>query len=81
MVGKLKEYIVKNKELDLEKLTYILYDIPKRENITDEKVLKERQRLFFKDLYNLLISKDRGPRLATFLCALDREMILRLLEV
>lgn len=81
MVDKLKEYIAKNKELDLEKLTYILYDIPKREDITDEKVLKERQRLFFKDLYNLLISKDRGPRLATFLCALDREMILRLLEV
>ena len=81
MVDKLKEYIAKNKELDLEKLTYILYDIPKREDITDEKTLKERQRLFFKDLYNLLISKDRGPRLATFLCALDREMILRLLEV
>ena len=71
----------RNKLLDLEKLTYVLYEIPKREDITDEKKLKERQRLFFKDLYNLLISKDTGPRLATFLCALDREMILKLLEV
>ena len=40
-------------------------------DITNEKI--------FKKIVDESI--DRGPRLATFLCALDREMVLKLLEV
>jgi len=81
MIRKLWEHIKEEKQLNIDDLTYVLYDIPKRKDITDEKELKERQRLFFKNLYNLLISKDRGPRLATFLCALEKEKILELLDI
>lgn len=62
---------------DLEALAY---SIPKTPNLTDLE-LKKRQRAFFKDVYNLLIGKDTGPRLGTFLWAVDREKILRLLDV
>jgi len=40
-----------------------------------------RQRAFFKDVYNLLIGKDAGPRLSTFLWAANRETVLRLLDI
>jgi len=42
---------------------------------------RARQRAFCKDVYQLLIGKDSGPRLATLLWALDREKILSLLDV
>ncbi len=60
---------------DLETLSY---KVAKREEY-DEKQLKTEQRTFFKDIYNMLISKDRGPRLGTFLWASDREVIIDLL--
>lgn len=61
---------------DIEALTY---SIPKTPDFTEFE-LKVRQRAFFKDVYNLLIGKDTGPRLSTFLWAADREKVLRLLE-
>ncbi len=81
MVRRLREDISQKVQLDIEELTYTLYEIPKREDITDEKKIKERQKNFYQNLYNLLMSKDRGPRLATFLCALEKEKILKLLEI
>lgn len=57
-----------------------LYGIPK-DPALDEKATKVAQRGFFKDVYNLLIGKDAGPRLSTFLWAIDRATVLRLLAV
>lgn len=62
---------------DLEKL---VYNIPKQPGL-DEPNLKKEQRAFFKDVYNLLIGKDTGPRLGTFLWAADRERVKKLLKM
>ena len=81
MIVRLNEYIKGNKKLNLKELTEFLYEIPKKEEEEITTAVKERQRLFFKDVYNLLISTDRGPRLATFLCALDRDKVIELLTI
>lgn len=61
---------------DLELLTY---HIPKDASLS-EVDLKKEQRIFFKDVYNLLITRDTGPRLGTFLWAIDRRKALELLN-
>jgi lysyl-tRNA synthetase, class I len=66
--------------IDPEALEPFIYSIPKDESL-DQKANATRQRAFFKDIYNLLISNDTGPRLATFLQALDREVVLKLLAI
>ncbi|HEY4473646.1 MAG TPA: lysine--tRNA ligase [Candidatus Paceibacterota bacterium] len=60
---------------DLEAL---VYEIPKEGLAGD---LKLAQRNFFKDAYTLLIGRDTGPRLGTFLWAVDRKKILDLLDI
>ena len=55
-----------------------VYAIPK-DPALNEKETKVAQRGFFKDVYNLLIGKDAGPRLSTFLWAIDRAVVLKLL--
>lgn len=60
-------------------LEEMVYSIPKDPALSD-KELKVAQRNFFKDVYTLLIGKDTGPRLSTFLWAMDRQVVLRLLE-
>ena len=64
----------------INELELLVYAIPKDTSLTD-KENSPRQRAFFKDVYNLLITADTGPRLATFLWAIDREKILSLLEI
>jgi len=81
MVKKLKDFLEKNNNPTIEELTEILYAIPREGYEDDKKQMKERQKTFFKHLYNLLISQDQGPRLATFLYAVDREEILKLLDI
>ncbi|MDR3448162.1 MAG: lysine--tRNA ligase [Alphaproteobacteria bacterium] len=58
----------------------VLYAIPKDPALGDKEI-KLAQRGFFKDVYNLLISRDAGPRLSTFLWAIDRATVLNLLAV
>ncbi len=74
-VAKLKEGVTTTEELEK-----VMYDIPKDTVLTD-KENAPRQRAFFKDIYNLLISVDTGPRLSTFLWALDRKKVLELLNM
>ncbi|HDH99153.1 MAG TPA: lysine--tRNA ligase [bacterium] len=64
----------------VEELKKILYEIPKEPGL-DPKKITLSQRAFFKDIYNLLFGKDKGPRLATFLWLADREKILKLLDI
>jgi lysyl-tRNA synthetase class 1 len=61
-------------------LNLTLYGIPK-DPALNEKETKVAQRGFFKDVYNLLIGKDAGPRLSTFLWAIDRTVVLTLLAI
>ncbi len=57
-----------------------VYAIPKDPSLS-EKETKLAQRAFFKDVYQLLITRDAGPRLSTFLWAVDRAHVLRLLTL
>ncbi len=61
-------------------LELLVYGIPKDTALSD-KENSPRQRAFFKDVYNLLIGADTGPRLATFLWAVERKKVLELLNV
>ncbi|MDO8565417.1 MAG: lysine--tRNA ligase [bacterium] len=78
-VQRLKEELEKKKGASIQDLEILVYDIPKFPDLSEEE-LKKAQRAFFKDVYNLLINKEAGPRLSTFLWAVDREQVLKLLD-
>ena len=66
----------------LDDLNAELYAIPKRvygEEHTD-KELKGFQGAFFKNVYKLLIDRERGPRLYLFLYAINKEDFIGLLD-
>lgn len=71
---------IKAGEYDLDSLNTKLYDIPKEVFGADIENLKQVQGKFFKNVYQLLISKERGPRLYLFLYAIDRERFMHLLD-
>lgn len=64
----------------IEDLNHLLYAIPKRPGISDEEK-KTRQRRFFTIIYQLLIDKDTGPRMSTFLFALESSRVKGLLSL
>ncbi len=69
------------KEYDsIEKLEELIYNIPKDPKLTD-KENAPAQKTFFKHLYNLLIDRDAGPRLSTFLWAIPRDKSIKLLSI
>ena len=77
----LHEYLAKG-GYSLEELNTKLYDIPKKalkEDVT-EKELKAIQGAFFKNVYKLIIDKEKGPRLYLFLYAIDVNSYLKLLD-
>ena len=71
---------IKAGDYDLDSLNTKLYDIPKEVFGADIENLKQVQGEFFKKVYKLLISKERGPRLYLFLYAIDRERFMHLLD-
>ncbi len=71
-------------ELDVEPVTSLVYGVPKlarglelADAPTDE--VKADQKQFFRLLYNLLVGKDRGPRLPTLIVALGADRVRSLL--
>lgn len=66
----------------LDDLNKELYAIPKQVFGTEltDKELKAIQGNFFKQVYRLLIDKEKGPRLYLFLYAIDPEQYVRLLD-
>jgi len=66
----------------LDELNQMLYAVPSRVfgDIDDAKHKKALQAAFFKNVYMLLIGKEKGPRLYLFLYALEREQYLHLLD-
>ena len=81
-IGLLHAYLSKG-GYNLDELNTQLYDIPKQvvdvSAITD-KELKKLQGAFFKNVYKLLIDKEKGPRLYLFLYAIDPERYVGLLD-
>ena len=66
----------------LDELNAELYAIPKRifgENVGDKEI-KAIQGTFFKNVYRLLIDREKGPRLYLFLYAINKEDYLGLLD-
>ena len=73
---------IKTDGYTLDELNSELYAIPKKifgEDM-DPKELKGIQGQFFKNVYKLIIDKERGPRLYLFLFAVDKESYLSLLD-
>ncbi len=66
----------------LDELNTELYAIPKTVYGTDmtDKELKGIQGTFFRNVYKLLIDKERGPRLYLFLYAIESEKYVGLLD-
>ena len=65
----------------LDDLMAYLYAIPREVyGEMDDKELKKRQGKFFQNVYTLLISKTKGPRLYLFLYAIETEKYLHLLD-
>jgi lysyl-tRNA synthetase class 1 len=71
-------------EADLDAVTSVVYGVPKvarglglDDSPTDQ--VKADQKDFFRLLYNLLVSADRGPRLPTLVLALGPAKVRRLL--
>ena len=80
-VRKLKSELKDNPNRTIPELNELVYGIVKKEELDDKENIK-RQRLFFKTIYNLLIGKNAGPRLSTFLWAIeDKNKIIQLLDV
>ncbi len=77
----LHEYLAKG-GYTLDELNTKLYSIPKEcmdGEITD-KELKAIQGTFFKNVYRLIMDKEKGPRLYLFLYALNVDSYLKLLD-
>jgi lysyl-tRNA synthetase class 1 len=80
-----KEQIIKLREkmkanLDLDRLTTLIYEIPKKPGMDEEKK-KIAQRAFFRNVYQMLMNADTGPRLPAFLLALGDKKVEKLLNV
>lgn len=78
-VAMLHAYLDGN-EYTLEELNKELYEIPKRIYGYDAQNLKALQGTFFKDVYRLLLNKEKGPRLYLFLYAIEKDKFLSLLD-
>jgi len=80
-VRKLKKELEKNKYKTISELNDLVYGVVKKEDL-DIRENAKNQRAFFKIVYNLLIGRDTGPRLSTFLWAVeDKAKILKLLDI
>ena len=75
----LHDYLAKE-TYTLDDLNTELYDIPKQVFGRDIPELKKIQGKFFKNVYTLLLGKEKGPRLYLFLYAIDKERFIHLLD-
>lgn len=78
-VAMLHAYLSGN-EYTLDELNKELYEIPKKIYGYDAANLKALQGTFFKDVYRLLLNKEKGPRLYLFLYAIEKDKFLSLLD-
>ena len=67
------EWLEEREEFTLDEFNAVIFDAAKKRGIPSKR--------YFKILYNLFIGKDRGPRLASFLTALDKEFVIKRLRL
>ena len=70
-VDKFKKLLERFESEDIEELSSQIFEIPKSLNLD--------MKTFFKDIYNLIVSKDRGPKLAAFVIEAGKDRIISLL--
>jgi lysyl-tRNA synthetase class 1 len=80
LIARLRTELASRTDAGVAELEELVYAVPKQDDL-DEASLKKAQRAFFKDVYTLLIGRDTGPRLGTYLWSLDRDTVLRLLAI
>ena len=80
-IALLHDYIKKG-GYSLDELNQELYAIPKQVmgDLEDAKELKKIQGQFFKNVYRLLIDKEKGPRLYLFLYEIEPDKYVNLLD-
>lgn len=78
-IAMLHSYLASS-EYTLSELNTELYEITKRIYGYDCENLKAVQGIFFKNVYMLLLNKEKGPRLYLFLYAINKEDFLSLLD-
>ena len=78
-IKSLHDHLKENKKPSVHDLEEYIYSLPKKDH-TGERDLKKAQRDLFKHLYQLLITKDSGPRIGTFLWALPKQTTLNLIN-
>ncbi len=78
-IAMLHEYL-STTDCTLDELNTELYAIPKKLFGEDAPNIKALQGEFFKSVYQLLLGKEKGPRLYLFLYAIEKESYLRLLD-
>lgn len=79
-VQKLRDALANMRDASIPDLETLVYGIPKSPELSEQD-LKKAQRDFFKTVYLLLIGKETGPRLGTFLWAADRAQVLALFAI
>jgi hypothetical protein len=79
-IRSLNDLLARKGTLAFDEFTVLLYSLSKRPNGSSEDD-KERQRLFFQHIYNLLFGKNAGPRLSFFLWEISDPKISKLLNV
>ncbi len=68
---------MQSRDMSLEEMQALLYDIPK----IDGEENKQRQKRFFEVVYSLLLGQTKGPRLYLFLAAVNKDQLLKLLQL
>lgn len=76
----LRKYMRQQKKIDKEDFKHFLYGVAKKLDASP-KDNKAAQLAFFKNIYQLLLGQDSGPRLNHFLMDADRQHVLALLDV
>ncbi len=70
---------IKSGEKSIPEWMELVYNIPKKD-VSGEEELKNAQKKFFENIYQLLLKKDKGPRLGTYFWATDKNKLLKLLD-
>lgn len=74
-------YLSTQKGYTLDDLNTFIYSVPTQvRGELEPKAKKQAQGEFFKNIYNLLLGKEKGPRLYLFLYSIDVESYVHLLD-
>ena len=79
IVEKLFNFITNNETFNDKQIQQFLYDIINNPNLSKKENI-ERQKKYFKNIYNLIFGRNDGPRLYLFLAAANKSSYIDLLN-